>query len=431
MLGTFVRKRVCKALTGEKEISLVARTPSREELRRRFEGIDELGVYLHVPFCRQVCSYCPYNKELYDQDVARRYAVAVKAEIDAYADIVGDRPVTSLYIGGGTPTTMLDTGLAETIEHLRSRLRLRCDIHMESHPNDLSDESLRAIRSLGVRHLSTGVESLRDRDLRFLGRPYSAATARDAVERAVGAGFDCVNVDIIFALPRQTCRELRETAEALVELGVDQVATYPLFRFPYTALGSGGRPMRGGARAVLRRRRLLRALERVFYGAGFERTSVWGFTRAGIPRYCSVTVPLYLGLGASGGSYLRDAFFLNTFRVADYIRSIEERGSAIALTLDLTTRMQMAGWLYWRIYETRFAKGEFRERFDREFDEVYGRYMRPLRLLGFLEGHGEQVVLSDRGSYWLHAFEDVFSIEYISRLWGTSRQIAWPERVAL
>ena len=76
-----------------------------------------------------------------------------------------------------------------------------------------------------------------------------------------------------------------------------------------------------------------------------------------------MTVPLYLGLGASGGSYLKDVFYLNTFGVAEYINAIEDRGRAVALSLDLTERMQRAGWLYWRIYETRFAKADYRERF--------------------------------------------------------------------
>ena len=77
---------------------------------------------------------------------------------------------------------------------------------------------------------------------------------------------------------------------------------------------------------------MLRILEKIFYQAGYERTSVWAFTRRGVPRYCSVTVPLYLGLGASGGSYLRDVFYLNTFGVAEYIKAIEDRGRAVALS---------------------------------------------------------------------------------------------------
>ena len=142
-------------------------------------------------------------------------------------------------------------------------------------------------------------------------------------------------------------------------------------------------------------------------------------------------MPLYLGLGASGGSYLKDVFYLNTFNVAEYIKALENGGMAFALSLDLSEKMQMAGWLYWRLYETRFKKMDFKKRFGKDFDSVYGKYLKPLALLGFLKDDGEQIVLSDRGTYWLHAFEDLFSIDYISTLWGTSKQEPWPEKVVL
>ena len=91
----------------------------------------------------------------------------------------------------------------------------------------------------------------------------------------------------------------------------------------------------------------------------------------------------------------------------------------------------MVGWLYWRIYETRFKKTDFRERFRKDFDSVYGKYLKPLSLFGFLKDDGKQIALSDRGAYWLHAFEDLFSINYISTLWGTSKAAPWPEKVVL
>jgi len=176
---------------------------------------------------------------------------------------------------------------------------------------------------------------------------------------------------------------------------------------------------------------MLHGLERLFYAAGFERTSVWAFTRSGVPRYCSVTVPRYLGLGVSGGTYLDDLFYLNTFDVREYIEAVASTGTAIALSVDLTRRMQMAGWLYWRIYETRIARREFQRRFGEAFDEVYGKYLGPLGRMGFLGDDGENIVLTDRGSYWLHALEDLFSIEYVGRLWGASVQEPWPEEAVL
>jgi oxygen-independent coproporphyrinogen-3 oxidase len=182
---------------------------------------------------------------------------------------------------------------------------------------------------------------------------------------------------------------------------------------------------------LFRRRRMLGILEGIFYANGYERTSVWAFTKKDVPRYCSVTVPLYVGLGASGGSYLKDIFYLNTFNVAEYCAALENGRMPIALSLELTETMQMAGWLYWRLYETRFNKNGFRSRFKKEFNDVYGKYNKLLSFFGLMKNNGEQTALTDSGAYWLHAFEDLFSINYVSKLWGTSKQIPWPKWVVL
>jgi len=431
MPENYIRKQFSKLFTGENEIALKDSIPSSDELNRKFQDIDELGIYLHIPFCDQICPYCPYNKEIYHADLARRYTIAVKKEIDFYADIVGNRPVTSFYIGGGTPTTMLHSGIVDMLDHIFACFNMQCEIHLESHPNHLSSDNLNTITSMGVKNLSIGVEALQDRHLNTLKRPYSSDEVQATVDRAVNKNFKCVNVDFIFALPDQTYEEIEQAGRILTEMGVDQVAAYPLFRFPYTKMGSSGEESIYQISTIFKRRKMLAILEDIFYDAGFERTSVWAFTKKRIPKYCSVTVPLYIGLGASGGSYLKDIFYLNTFNAAEYIKAFENGGGAIALSLDLSEKMQMAGWLYWRIYETKFKKMDFNKRFGKNFDRIYGKYMKPLALLGFLKDDGEQIVLTDKGTYWLHAFEDLFSIDYISKLWGTSKQEPWPQKVVL
>jgi coproporphyrinogen III oxidase-like Fe-S oxidoreductase len=283
---------------------------------------------------------------------------------------------------------MLDSGLAEIVEHIMGGFNVQCDIHMESHLNDLSLENLHTIQAMGVQHLSMGVESLQDKHLRTLNRPYTVEGAKEAIQRSVSQGFKCVNTDVMFALPDQTYPEVEQTGHDLVEMGVDQVAAYPLFKFPYTLMGGTSKPNNYKLSSVFKRRKMLGILEEIFYEAGYERTSVWAFTKSGVPRYCSVTVPLYIGLGASGGSYLKDIFYLNTFSVSEYVKALENGRMPIALSVDLTERMQRIGWLYWRIYETRFRKGDYKKRFGQDFDRAYGKYFKLLAILGFLKDDG-------------------------------------------
>jgi oxygen-independent coproporphyrinogen-3 oxidase len=432
MLIDFSRNQIRKLLTKENNMILENRIPSYESLERKFQDIGEFGLYLHIPFCKQICPYCPYNKEIYQPEVAEKYTRAVKKEIDFYSDLFGDKPVTSFYIGGGTPTTMLYSGLDKILEHIFKNFNMQCDIHMESHPNDLNLDNLNTIKSLNVENLSTGVEALQDKYLEILNRPYNTKEVKAAVERAVNKGFTCFNVDFIFALPNQTYSELEQAGRELVEMGIDQVAAYPLFRFPYTKMGESAKQSNYNILNIFERRNMLHTLEDIFYDKKFERTSVWAFTKEGIPKYCSVTVPLYVGLGASGCSYLKDIFYLNTFNVAEYIKRLEDGRMPIALSLDLSESMQMAWWFYWRVYETRFKRSDFKKRFGKEFNEIYGKYIKLFSLFGLIKkDDGNEVTLSDKGTFWLHALEDLFSIDYISKLWGTSEQEPWPEKVVL
>ncbi len=423
---SFLRSRLLKLLHCETALTLHS---DAVDPRPHLALTGELGIYLHIPFCRQICPYCPYNKELYCSTIAERYADAVVQEIDLYADLVGNRPITSFYIGGGTPTTMLDSGLPRLLDHIYKTFNMQCGIHMESHPNDLTEDNLDFIRGLGVQHLSMGIEALQDHHLRALCRPYTVAQALGAIDRSLDHGFQCVNVDIMFALPGQTHDELRQTAEILTKRGVGQVATYPLFTFPYTQWPQRVKQQHYAGYSLLQKRRMLAIMEGIFYDAGYERTSVWAFTRNGIPKYCSVTVPTYLGLGAGAASYLYNIFYVNTFSVADYIYALDTGRMPIALSLSLSAPMQMAGWLYWRIYATRFHRRDFQARFGVPFDSVYGGYFKFLSTLGFLYENRDEIVLTDAGAFWLHAVQDLFSLDYVSELWGRARCDPWPKRV--
>ena len=134
------RNQIRKLLTKESNMILANRVPDYESLERKFSrhDISEFGLYLHIPFCKQICPYCPYNKEIYQPEAAEMYTRAVKKEIDFYSGLLGNKPVTSFYIGGGTPTTMLHSGLGNILDHIFKNFNMQCDIHMESHPNDLS-----------------------------------------------------------------------------------------------------------------------------------------------------------------------------------------------------------------------------------------------------------------------------------------------------
>jgi len=430
-ISDIIRNKLSRKFTGEPEIKFQRSIPDDESIVKDIQELNTIGLYLHIPFCDRICPYCPYNKEIFRDDAAQKYTNAVIKEVEKYADLAAGKPITSFYIGGGTPTSMLGKGLEEILSAIYKHFTMRCSIHIESHPNHLSNENLNTLVALGVKYLSIGIESLQDRHLQFLERPYRAAEVKNIIERAAGKNFECLNIDYIFDLPGQTIPKVEEAIKDLVSFGINQAATYPLFRFPYTQFGREVTQNRNAIATIFRRRKFLKAIEDMFYSSEFERSSVWAFTQKGTEKYCSVTVPSYLGLGASGSSYLKTTFYVNTFRVAEYARVMERGASPVALSIDLSEKAQMAGWLYWRIYETKFRKSDFRRRFHRSFDGEFGPYMNLLSRIGFLYNGQDLITLTDSGSYWIHAFEDFFSIDYINKLWGTSKSIPWPDQVVL
>jgi oxygen-independent coproporphyrinogen-3 oxidase len=430
-VSNYIRKKISRQFIKENNIVFDRTVPSNKIIEEKFRDIKELGIYLHIPFCDKICPYCPYNKELFHKEACHNYVLAVLKEIDMYLPVIGSTPVTSFYIGGGTPTSMLGKGIEDIIDYIYKHLNVKCHIHMESHPNHLTAQNLDAIEAIGVKYLSVGVEALQDHHLKSIKRTYTVNEAKASVERAVERDFKCVNIDFMIDLPGQSNAEIGQAAREMVKMGVDQIATYPLFRFQYTGLGKAFQKKKNAIATMFRRRRFLKILEENFYNSGYERSSVWAFTKKGVDKYCSVTVPLYLGLGASGSSYLKDIFYVNTFRVSEYMKSIQQGRLPIALSVHLSDEMQMAGWLYWRLYETKFKKSDFQHRFSRSFDKKYGRHMKILESIGFLSNGHDQINLSDRGTYWIHAFEDFFSIDYINKLWGTLKSEPWPEKVIL
>jgi len=114
----FLKNKIRKLFTGTDNIILKNKIPSHKDLEKKLDIIKEIGLYLHIPFCKQICPYCPYNKEIYSSDAAKLYIKAVKKEIDFYRNIFEGKPVTSFYIGGGTPTTILYDGLYELLEYI-------------------------------------------------------------------------------------------------------------------------------------------------------------------------------------------------------------------------------------------------------------------------------------------------------------------------
>lgn len=414
-------------LTGSKDITLQKSFPKLYEIQ-----LKNIGLYLHIPFCKKPCLYCPYFKEKYSKKAALDYKNAVIKEISYYKPLLKDKKITSFYIGGGTPTTMIDTGLEDIIKTIKESYNLNCDISSESHPNDINEKVIHHLKKLGVRNISMGIETYNDYFLDIIKRPYDSKKAQEATKLLVDGGFDCTNIDIMFGLPNQKTRDVKEDIKKAIELGVDQISTYPIFTFPHTKLKQRVKENKMHMPNLLERRKMLKQIEKLCYKSGMHRTGVWSFTKKGVKKYSSVTIPHYIGLGAGAGSIIPGYFYINIFSVQEYISHLSNKNKPpVVLTIDFSKKDEMMHWIYWRIYETKIIKKDFNELFNTDFDKNYKKMITLFRVLGLAYDLGDEIVMTDFGNYWVHVIQNLFSLDFIGKVWSVCLKEKWPKQIEL
>jgi len=375
-----------------------------------FDG--PVGAYLHVPFCEWICPFCPYNKVLAEGDLARRYFTALAREVDWYVAACGGAgrlPFTSLYIGGGTPTLYPDE-LATVVQ----QIPVSGERAIEVLPNHGTPERLDRLAALGITSVSIGAQSFHDGVLRRLRRPHDAAASRGAVENALGR-FACVDVDLIVdvawedesAFPGAFLSDVR----TCLELGVDQVSTYPLMRFGFTPFGIA-RHNRRLEHAVLARATALAQ------SMGYERRSVWTLNKRGAAPYTSITRRRFLGMGAGSSSFAGRDFFVNHFGVATYTDAVEQDRLPVARWLHLGRWGGAAYDAFWQAYAGGVGWDTLTQSYGPMVAAAARAALAPLRLAGMVRPVPGGCRLTPRGFDTYHDLERLVTYQLIEPLWA-------------
>jgi coproporphyrinogen III oxidase-like Fe-S oxidoreductase len=310
--------------------SLIAKIARRENARylqflpsdsitvpRRTGDVPAL-VYVHVPFCEQLCPYCSFNRVVLQEPLARAYFRALRKEILMYRELGYD--FQALYVGGGTPTVLIDE-LAETVNLIRTTFGVK-EISVETNPNHLTPTNLEVLEGCGVNRLSVGVQSFDDGVLKATERfhKYGSGEEIGARLRETQGRFHTLNIDMMFNFPMQTMHILEADLATLIRLGVDQVTYYPLM------VSSSTREVMARTLGSVDYRR-----EQAFYEKitgmlmpRYQPSTAWCFSRheSLIDEYV-VNYEEYAGLGSGSIGYLGGTAYANTFDIPQYIRQAE------------------------------------------------------------------------------------------------------------
>lgn len=410
-----------------------------------------MELYIHIPFCAKKCGYCDFLSFPAECGTQDRYVEALLREIRSFSGI--RQSVSSIYIGGGTPSLLSAEMIAEIMHAVRETFHLEPDaeISMEANPGTVHPESLSVYRRAGINRLSFGCQSTDDGELKRLGRIHTFQAFRESFAYAREAGFSNLNVDLMSGLPGQTEESWERTLRRIAEAGPEHISAYSLIIEEGTPFyekyhGVSGLIAGGDPDARVREleeeqyhlrseemlpgeeteRRMYDRTEEILAGYGFRRYEISNYARIG--RECRHNVGYwtgipYLGLGLGASSYTGGLRFRNTDDIGTYLQMYagpenDERGKMlfggerlsvekIENILSETGREEpeflgkedlMAEFMILGLRLTSgISKEEFRCRFGEDVMEVYGSTIRKYEDAGLLREERGNLFLTRRG----------------------------------
>ncbi len=298
------------------------------------------GLYLHIPFCKSRCIYCGFYSTV-DLEWRRQYVDAVCREMEMRPS---EETVTTVYLGGGTPSQLGVRLLRRLFRQIRKVYRLDLEeVTVECNPDDVTDGLATALKEMGVDRVSMGVQTFDNRFLRFLHRRYRADTVYTAIRRLRTAGFDNISIDLIYGFPQQDIGQWRDDLDCAVRLGVEHLSAYALSYEEGTPLYRMRKRKEVAELDEEDSRRMYDLLMDKMAEAGFEHYEISNFARPG--RYARHNsnywreVP-YIGLGAAAHSYDLKERRWNVADLRRYMDCVAEGKLPVAGTdpIDSTTR---------------------------------------------------------------------------------------------
>ena len=310
-----------------------------------FMATPPLSLYIHIPWCVRKCPYCDFNShEVRDGIPEREYLGALIADLEQDLPGVWGRTVETVFIGGGTPSLLSPAGIEQLLNAVRARLSLKpgAEITLEANPGTVDQARFQGFREAGINRLSIGIQSFQPGQLQAIGRIHDDSEAVSAIAAARAAGFDNINLDLMFGLPDQDIAQALDDLQTAIESGPAHLSWYELTIEPNTWFHRHP-PARPDDELLWD---LQQAGNALLAGHGYARYEVSAFAREGRPCRHNLNywkVGDYLGIGAGAHGKLTDAATQSVYRSAKtrhpraYIEASESGrypGSKAQLTAD-------------------------------------------------------------------------------------------------
>ncbi len=379
---------------------------STEKIPERYIfPVESPGLYIHFPFCKNNCTYCPYLKMNYDEQLVSDYIIWLQRERMLH----GTSRFSSLYIGGGSPSNDI-RAVRQILQFLASEIN--GEIAMEVHPDDTQMNKLQRLKELGVNYVSLGIQTLDPELQNKIGRGISKKENIKALENIMHMDFDVVNVDLILD-PQKDFTVLQKDFMDVARYNPQQISIYPLMPFSFTGLNISNMPDKEIS--------YFEKMDEIVEDIGYSRNTLWTYNNQQNFRYSSVGREFYLGMGLSASTFNGKYFTTNTFSLGNYIKSIQRKKLPVS-SLRSFNQFQGALFLaFWKLYINELYLDSVVKYFP-EAEQKIRTFFWVLEKMKFVKERDNYYFLTKKGRRELHKMEEWITHHIIDPLWSKLRK---------
>lgn len=372
----------------------------------------EMELYIHVPFCIKKCAYCDFLSAPAGEEERQRYVETMIKEIQGYRKKYQEYCVTTIFVGGGTPSVLSGEQIKEVFNALRASFVIdtQAEITIEVNPGTVTEEKVEAWMQAGVNRISIGLQSVNDEELQMLGRMHTYKDFLNTYHLLRDKGFNNLNIDLISAIPGQTLESWKKTLSTVAELEPEHISAYSLIVEEgtpfYSIYGEGGAD--GNLESMVQplpdeetERFIYEETETILQKYGYDRYEISNYAKPGYA--CRHNEGYwrrvnYLGVGLGASSLIENQRFRNFSTYDVYMDAIQNQKlfHEEVESLSVTDEMEEFIFLGLRMMSG-ISREEFQKKFEKKIETVYEKQIQQLKKDGLIEFVENRIRLTKRG----------------------------------
>ncbi|MBC1540668.1 radical SAM family heme chaperone HemW [Listeria seeligeri] len=363
------------------------------------------AVYIHIPFCEHICYYCDFNKVFLEGQPVDEYVDLLIKEMQITAMNKQMEPIDTVFVGGGTPTTLNEAQIAKLCTAIQEIFPMKEEVEFsfEANPGDLSVAKVQTMKDYGVNRISMGVQSFNNDLLKKIGRIHTVKDVYQSVENMRTVGFENVSIDLIFSLPGQTEADFQDTLNQALALDLPHYSAYSLIIEPKTIfynLMQKGKLFLPGQDAEANMYDLL-LVEMEKYGR--KQYEISNFAKEGFESKHNITYwsnEHYYGFGAGAHGYIGNTRYSNFGPIKKYMEPLQENKLPVFQQKELTLKEKMEEEMFLGLRKVSgVSKAGFQRKFGQDLDATFQNAIQKTMAKGWLENNEENVALTRNGRF--------------------------------